>query len=427
MSKESRNIISYFNNVMKFDKDYKFEEYDEKTSKNGTIVDFNEFSMIPEMIKKFEECDENIRPEFKLTTILPTILNYKLRGILDISQQFVFNDSNLGSFIEYDTKQKPIPTLEGYVDSIKSLCKSDKMKIRIFNLVFPHGIHEKSKLKSEKDLKGIDKIYLQKIGILFDKVLELICKGKDEKIVTDTIKQIIAEKVCKGPSKNQFKSTISGINIENIIETIESTEETPEMKEKQKALQKTIKSYKEEVQQWILETVQEIRLAKKVFMVIYEGLEQNGLDKKSLMNYYKKYLDQLSMIQSLGNQSVKDNFEFVSFCRLVINTGNEVFGDNKGISLLIDSKANIKTLLSRENSKKFDNGEDLDDESVMKLFETKNETTRTKYLQRIIESKSVPLNIKVALGIYITNQFYELVQKESSNKSWQRRTFYVKF
>ena len=438
VQKTNQTIINYLNNVIKFDKDFKFEEYNDKKCKNEegkekniSIIEFNKFSIIGDIEKKFNEIDKNVKPDFKLTQIIPNILNYKLRGILDISQQFTFDDSNIDQFIEYETKTKPIPTLEEYVNSIKSYVLSDKMKIKIFNCVFPHGIHQKSINKTEEEIKGVDKIYVQKIGVLFDKVLDLICKGKDEKTIMESIKVLVADKYKKTLStlsaRKQFDSTISSINIEEIMNITGITDPNQEQKEQQKKLIKDIRGYKEEVQKWISDVIIEIQYAKRLNIVITEGLTQNELERKSLLNYYKTYVDYLQRIQSLANQKVLNNNDFIQFSRLVINTGNSIFGDKKGLPILIDAKANIKSLLSHKDSKAFDEGSDLPEETIKNLFEAKKESSRIKSLTKIIDSKTIPQNTKIALGIYITNEFYETIEKEIYNKQWSRRTFYIKF
>jgi len=431
--KSNQAILSYLNNVMNFEKDFKFEEYDEKKckhengeEKNVSVVEFKNLGLISEMNSKFTDVDESVRQEYKLREIIPTILNYKLRGILDISQQIGFSDANLDQFIEYQTKQKPIPTLESFTQMIKIFCTSDKMKIKLFNLIFPHGIHEKSMGKIESEIKGVDKIYVQKIGVHFESVLEAICKLKSESEIINLVKSLVAEQIGKTMTignRKTFLATINGINLQETIRILEDESQ----KEEQKAMQKRICGYKSEVKDWILQSKSEIGNAKRLQTIILQGLEQNGLEKKVLISYFKNYMESVQKIQSLASVKVENNADFVQFCRLVTNTGNSIFGDKKGFQILIDSKANIKQLLSHKDAKKFDEGEDLSEESIKNLFEQKKEVSRIKSIQKIINSKLIPQNLKIALGIYITNEFYEVIQKESYNKSWQRRTFYVKF
>lgn len=150
----SQTTANFFNSFIKFDKDFKFELYkDELKNKNVSVLEFDLLKKVEELDKKFEEINDGTRQEYKLNMILPSIMNYKLRGILSIAQQINFTEDNIDSFLEYSTKQKSPPTLQTYKKSIFDLCLSDKMKIKIFNTVFPHGLHNASQSKEAKDIK----------------------------------------------------------------------------------------------------------------------------------------------------------------------------------------------------------------------------------------------------------------------------------
>lgn len=416
---------------MKFDKDYKFETYkDDLENKNVSVIEFDLFNKVNELDKQFESIEDGTRQDYKLNAILPTIMDYKLRGILSIAQQINFTEDNVSNFLEYSNKQKSVPTLENYRKSIMEYCVSDKLKIKVFNAVFPHGLHNASQNKDIKDIKGVDRIYLQKIGFTFDKVLDSICKGKDEQVIIEFVKTIVTDRytsqLSSKSAKNQFIANTSKIDINEIIECLQH-EETEEQKLHKKELIKTIKTYNKEIQDWICDVSNETILSKKLIGVINDGLIYNQLDKKCLLGYYKSYIEMLQKAKTLINEKVVSNKDMIEFSRKAINVFNDIFGDGKGILCLQEIKANIRSLLSKKDVKLFDNGEELSEESINKLFEPRSELSKTKSLQKIINSKNLPSNVKTALAIHITNEFYETVEKESYNKNWQKRTFYVKF
>ena len=427
----SQTVVNFFNNFIKFDKDFKFELYSDKDiTKNASIIDFSIFNKINELDEAFEKIDNSTRLEYKLNTVLPTIMNYKLRGILSIAQQINFTESNINQFLEYETKQKPTPTLESYKNLLFDYCLSDKMKIKIFNNVFPHGLHTASQAKDKKDIKGVDKIYLQKIGFVFDKVLDMICKGKDDTTVLEYVKTLITDKHASqlsGTAKKQFISTISKIDINETIDLLQIEEPTEEDKEKQKNLFKSFKQYNNEIQEWIPDVIDEILFTMRLLNIISEGLNYNKLDRKCLSSYYKQYIDNITKVRDLTKIKIENNADLIKFSKAMIDTMNLVFNNDKGVSILQDAKANVRSLLSKKDAKAFDNREELSAESIEKLFEPKNEISTVKTLIKIINTKNIPYNVKIALAIYITNEFYELIEKESYKKNWQKKTFYIKF
>lgn len=257
----------------------------------------------------------------------------------------------------------------------------------------------------------------------------MICKGKDDESVLQFVKNIVTDKytsqLSSKSAKNQFIAASSKIDIEDIIDVLQNAE-TEEEKVHQKELIKTIKTYNKDIQDWIYDVVNETVLSKKLIGVITEGLVYNQLDKKSLLGYYKTYSEMLQRVRKLATEKVESNKDFIDFSKLVINTFNDLFGEGKGIQILQEIKANIRGLLNKKDVKIFDNGENLSEESIQKLFEPRSELMKTKSIQKIINSKYLPTNVKIALAIHITNEFYELVEKESNNKNWTKRTFYLK-
>lgn len=426
----SQAVFNYFNNFMSFDKDYKFEQWTEKTpTKNVSIVEFNGFKKIEEMKKLFEECGDAIKPEFKLNTIFPNVLDYKLRGILSIAQQFNLTDENIEQFLEYGTKQKEQPSLEVFKKRLLDYFTDNKMKIKVFNSVFPHGVHEKSQGKVKEDIKGVDMIYLQKIGSSFEAVLDAICKGKSEQEVYMIVKQQVFNKIKetlpKGSSKS-FGQTISSINVEEMIELERIQTPTDEQKERKKQIKKIIDGYKDEVKKWVSDVISELTLTQRLMAVINEGLTYTGLERKHLSGYHKKYLEIITQINEVKNHKIESNNDLIEFSKFIIDLGNNIFGTGKGQLLLQDAKANVKTLLSKKDAKAFDEDQEIPQESIDKLFEAKAEQSKTKAILKVVNANSIPQNVKVALGIYVTNMFFEEVQKVCYNKNWEKRTIYVK-
>lgn len=427
----SQTVVNFFNNVMQFDKDFKFELYkDDIDNKNVSIIDFSKFNKVAELDEAFEKIEDSTRLEYKLNAVLPTIMDYKLRGILSIAQQLNFTETNIDQFLEYSTKQKSLPTLESYKKLLFDFCLSDKMKIKLFNAVFPHGLHAASQSKTENDIKGVDRIYLQKIGYTFDKALEMICKGKDDNTVLEYVKTLVVDKHSSkltGTNKKQFLAAISKIDIANIMSVLQSDNQTDEEKEEKKSLIKSFKSYNVEIQEWISDIIQETAFTTRLLNVIESGIVFNKLDRKSLANYYKTYLEDVIKVRDLTKQKIENNSDIIAFSRLMINVMNSIFGNDKGIQILQEAKANVRSLLGKKDAKLYDSGEELSEESIEKLFEPRSEVSKVKTLNKILSTKNLPYNVKVALSIYITNEFYESVEKEAYNKNWQKRTFYVKF
>ena len=175
----AQTIINYYNSYVKFDEAVKFEELDEKTKQKSVLkITFDTLKKIEEIDGMFKECGDTMKSDYKLNAVVPKITDYKLRGALSIAQQFNLDDSVISKFLNYSIKEKPVPTLESYRDAIFKYCLSDDVKVKVFNTIFPHGVHDSSKGKEEKDLKGVDHIYLQGIGECFDKLLEECISSK---------------------------------------------------------------------------------------------------------------------------------------------------------------------------------------------------------------------------------------------------------
>lgn len=426
----SQAVFNYFNNFMCFNKDYKFEQWTEKTpTKNVSVVEFDGFKKIDEMKELFEKCDETMTPEAKLNSIVPTVLDYKLRGILSIAQQFILKDENVEQFLEYGTKQKEQPSLEIFKKRLLDYFADDKMKIKVFNHVFPHGVHEASQKKTKEDIKGVDMIYLQKVGSSFEQALDAICKGKTEQEVYAAVKTHVFNKIKetlpKGSSKT-FGQTISSINVEEMIELEHIQNPSEAQKERKKQIKKTVDGYKDEVKKWVSDVISELNLTQRLMSVINEGLTYSNLERKTLASYYRKYLDIMAQMNDVKNHTIESNKDLIEFSKFVIDLGNSIFGVGKGQLLLQDAKANIKTLLSKKDAKAFDEDQEIPQESIDKLFEAKSEQSKTKAILKVVNTTSIPQNVRVALGIYVTNMFFEEVQKVCFNKNWEKRTIYVK-
>lgn len=426
----SQAVFNYFNNFMCFNKDYKFEQWTEKTpTKNVSVVEFDGFKKIDEMKELFEKCDETMTPEAKLNSIVPTVLDYKLRGILSIAQQFILKDDNVEHFLEYGTKQKEQPSLEIFKKRLLDYFADDKMKIKVFNHVFPHGVHEASQKKTKEDIKGVDMIYLQKVGSSFEQALDAICKGKTEQEVYAAVKTHVFNKIKetlpKGSSKT-FGQTISSINVEEMIELEHIQNPSEAQKDRKKQIKKAVDGYKDEVKKWVSDVISELNLTQRLMSVINEGLTYSNLERKTLASYYRKYLDIMAQMNDVKTHTIESNKDLIEFSKFVIDLGNSIFGTGKGQLLLQDAKANVKTLLSKKDAKAFDEDQEIPQESIDKLFEAKSEQSKTKAILKVVNTTSIPQNVRVALGIYVTNMFFEEVQKVCYNKNWEKRTIYVK-
>ena len=422
----SQSILNYLNNVIDFPANFRFESYDEKKESSKIIkFAFDKFENVKQIADMFESC-ENVKPEFKLNTVFPNIKDYKIRGILSLSQQYQFDDSNIQDFLNYHVKVKSQPTLEEYSRNIISYLKDDKIKIKIFNSVFPHGIHAKSIGKDE--LKGVDKIYLQKIGSCFEQVLDQIVKGKDSPTVNKSIIQTTIDAASRNveSGKKAFKENALKIDIMRILET-EKLPDTPENKEKKKELSKELKSFKKEIQDWIQVCCSEIQLASRLREIIRNGLEYNNFGEEELKRRYDTYLNHMKEVRKLAEEKINSNKEYLEFATKIIEFGDSIFGKDKGISLLHEAEASPKSLLGKKDSKTFMEGGDLDDSVVENLFTSRSEFSLSKAIQKLVNYKSLPPNVKIALGIYISNEFVNEVEKLTANKSWSKRTIYVKF
>lgn len=426
----SQAVFNYFNNFMCFNKDYKFEQWTEKTpTKNVSVVEFDGFKKIDEMKELFEKCNETMTPEAKLNSIVPTVLDYKLRGILSIAQQFILKDENVEQFLEYGTKQKEQPSLEIFKKRLFDYFADDKMKIKVFNHVFPHGVHEASQKKTKEDIKGVDMIYLQKVGSSFEQALDAICKGKNEQDVYAVVKTHVYNKIKetlpKGSGKT-FGQTISSINVEEMIELEHIQNPSEAQKDRKKQIKKAVDGYKDEVKKWVSDVISELNLTQRLMSVINEGLAYSNLERKTLAGYHRKYSEIMAQMNDIKNHTIESNKDLIEFSKFIIDLGNSIFGTGKGQLLLQDAKANVKTLLSKKDAKAFDEDQEIPQESIDKLFEAKAEQSKTKAILKVVNATSIPQNVRVALGIYVTNMFFEEVQKVCYNKNWEKRTIYVK-
>lgn len=425
----SQSILNYFNNVMQFDGNcVRFEAYSDKLDKKNVIcVDFTKYSEVEKIATFFNELTE-MKNEMKLHLVIPKVTNYKIRGILSIAEDTLFTDSNISEYVDYLFKSKEVPTLDKFNENLCEYFKSDKLKIRVFNKCFPHGIHERSKDKAE--LKGVDKVYLQKIGGAFDTALESICKTLKVEDALESVKSAVTEKhsstLKTKADKSAFLTAANQLSpkFREYIELDKLKELTDEQKADKKKLKQEIDSSR--AKDWFYELAQEYQHTNKLFSVIECGMEFEKLDKKAIQATYKTYLDSLAKFKELAETTVASNAEFVEFSKKVMDIGDAVFGEGKGVSVLNEAQANIKQLLNKKDTDAFMKGEQLSDETVEHLFDSTTEFSKIKAIQRLAP-KTLPTNVKIALGIYISNEFYTAILREIANKHWQRRTIYVKF
>ena len=181
------------------------------------------------------------------------------------------------------------------------------------------------------------------------------------------------------------------------------------------------------ISDWIQVCCSEIQLASRLREIIRNGLEYNNFGEEELKKRYDTYLNHMKEVRKLSEEKITSNKEYLEFATKIIEFGDSIFGKDKGISLLHEAEASPKSLLGKKDSKTFMEGGDLDDSVVENLFTSRSEFSLSKAIQKLVNYKSLPPNVKIALGIYISNEFVNEVEKLTANKSWSKRTIYVKF
>lgn len=429
----SQSTLNYFNNVIDFDAELKFEKLkDDDKEKKLAIVKFEQYKKLAEINKQFEELDKDLSAEFKLNALMPKIMDYHVRGILSIASQIKLADENVGQFLEYETKEKPKASLELFDGNLKSYLKSDPLKIKIFNSVFPHGVHES--VKDKDSPSGVDLIYLQKVGAYFLPVLKMMCEGEDLTAVNKMIKSTALDEVVASAKtqKKQLTKDAAVVNIDEYLRIDRLQGTTQQEKDEKAKMRIEIRALSKELQDWVAKCISEMNSAQRLWKVLSAGFDKEketdkSFGKDSVTKLYKKFDEFVKKASSLADEKVSSNADLIKYARKIIDFGDELIGKDKGIVLLTEAKANVKALLPKSIAKAFMEGKELDKEIVDKLFELKGDFSITKNLVKLANFKTMPMNMRIALGIYLSNEFYKEVCKATANKSWTKKTIYVDF
>ena len=219
---------------------------------NQPVIDLYNYQGLLDFIaiyKAAQSLPEDQLPPSKVNEfVIERTFDMKLRACLDSARVFKTNDkSKLNVFQEFIIPQlgfdrSNFMNITDYINGISSYFASEnKLKTKIYNLVFPHDSHNQDKLPV-----GVNVIYLQHVSKFHDDVLDMVinqelgdvdvlkeCQkkfanesGLPAEVAQQLINEKIAELVIDPPLINDKKGK-GTVDVKALIESLEAVEVKP--------------------------------------------------------------------------------------------------------------------------------------------------------------------------------------------------------
>ncbi len=183
-----------------------FPKDEAKAKKCQNVIDLDTY----DGLKLFAEGFKQLKSEVKGVTfsdIIGATFDPKLRGFLHMCEYYKLRESpevlrdHIVPHLRF-APQREI-TLDTFVDAINAFfANDDKIKTKIYNNTFPHGVHDVS-----KPAKGVNVIYLQHIAKYHDSILKnFIEEGKEPQTILKQVQTTYATKYeVEGMKANDLK------------------------------------------------------------------------------------------------------------------------------------------------------------------------------------------------------------------------------
>jgi hypothetical protein len=270
---------------------------------------------------------------FKLTPKinLETVTDFRLFTCLSKS-------GNLNSCVdELKFEKPPVFNIDYYISEVQKLFSPEnvqKLKIKLYNDIFPHGYHlSEQEIKSRYELKynktytgnyktGVNVVYLQHCSKYFDAVLKQLIDGKDEAFIFKYVREQFATNDLVNTSllsKQEKERLITQVMRHPEIITRITNRKIKDLH----ACDKTGRLTDNELQNYekvnILNLLRELSNASHLVHIFENGKKSEP--EVSISECYQTYLSKVEQIQSF-DFNCEDNVEdftrlLVRFCVLV--------------------------------------------------------------------------------------------------------------
>ena len=201
-------LNNYYRNVaMKNPKEqnlvFKVYSEDKKPNPQQAVIDLYQYQGLSDFVETYKLVDKKAStaeaekpPKPIIEQTIDITFDMKLRACLDNARTYKTNDkSKINTFQEFIIPQLGFDTanlmnIKDYINGVSSyFANTDKLKTKIYNLVFPHDSHDSTKLPV-----GVNIIYLQHVSKYHDEVLDMVInRGFDEQKVLEEVQKLYAK------------------------------------------------------------------------------------------------------------------------------------------------------------------------------------------------------------------------------------------
>lgn len=304
------------------------------------------------------------------------------------------------------TQRKSIEPKD-YIEALRAYFKSDALRIKGYNKVFPHSIRN-----ADKKHKGINYVFLQRLSSNYDEILKaIIAEGKSDA-------QIIAmcqDTLSKKPSNKQYKKQIMSRKISEAVltgpptitrtkkngEEVEETDAKWISKLKDENDKTGTKTIAEDAQKVISGVVKELMSVKAFIAVVRSSIEaaENPSDIDKAYHEFTEMCESLNRFNA-RHENIENTFEaFVKYvldAHFLLKDTFDIKAPLKLIASSIKTKVDFKFTRSlKENFDKliaaYDNRESGSDKEKRQNEEFINTTIAiaAKYCEDNTKSISV--------------------------------------
>ncbi len=295
------------------------------------IIDISKYTALDEFRTKVEtyisRLDKNeekkkLTKAGRWTEIADSIFDFKLRGILSAILCFgvkpkdddveididIFVD-RLVSQLNFSERQDI--GYEDYVKATKEFLMSNKIKTKLFNTIFPHGIHETSKI-NDKGTSGINRIYLQHMSDYHELILDGLVHGKKE---ADIVKEVVTLYI-----KTHAKKNKKIVDFYNDYHPCDHSKELDKYITSTKYVFDTDKTKNDESKKIIKGLCKQVSIVKSFCYVFAAGVSESNMTEDEIEECYAKYQKALKTIKTYHDSLKKPPTNVYDFTKFLVES-----------------------------------------------------------------------------------------------------------
>jgi hypothetical protein len=336
--------------TISFKSDFKSEKQRAKVvnAKHSSYssIELSKYEYLMAFFQQYKNLLES-NPEADIHQVIDSVWDFRLRGALSLAAQFssISKPEDVGLLVgqmDFDTQHRDEHSVQNIIEEIIAFLNNDSLiKLKLFNLVFPHPKH-----KEEGSNVGVNLVYLQRYSKFVDSILDQLNAGVDfNDIITHCKRDIIEER--KEYFKEEIRSqrlaepvaarVLTQIAHPDLLKVIEQCENKKSIykyiKEKIPVYKKSGSKYtpEKDVQLTTLECNEIIHFVREVknvtsfielFKRIYAIITSRG---EEFQTYYQRFLDKVALVKTFVASLKYEKYDFQTLIEIFARSAQMLY------------------------------------------------------------------------------------------------------